>query len=83
LTDGDTVPVVSCTAARNARRAAHLHWLKVAWHGAVDNLRPNLLCNRDVVATDYTREEIYGLMNCAIADDLQDHIEINTLPKGR
>jgi len=36
-----------------------------------------------VVTTDYTREEIYGLMNCAIADDLQDHIEINTLPKGR
>jgi len=41
-------------AAGNNLHSAHLHWLKGAWHGTVNNLRPNILetmCDTDVVIT--------------------------------
>jgi len=36
------MPLVSYKVARNGLHAAHLHWLKGTWHGALNNLRPNI-----------------------------------------
>ena len=82
-------PVLSCTAARNGLQAAHLHWLKGRWHGAVKNT-PNIL------EAVWHRSGYYGQLTkryyvaCWIVQlpmilcDLQVILKLTrTLPKGR